>query len=90
MKPILMTVLSTCFGVLPTALAIAEGSEFRQPMAIVLIFGLLFGTTLSLLVIPSAYCIWDQVGNFFTSLGRRIFSRPNATGAPEPDGGVDS
>jgi HAE1 family hydrophobic/amphiphilic exporter-1 len=73
MKPILMTVASTVIGVLPTALALSEGAEQREPFAWVLVFGLIFGTTLSLLVIPASYCIWDQVANFFTRLGRRFF-----------------
>ena len=73
MKPILMTVGSTVIGVLPTALALSEGAEQREPFAWVLVFGLIFGTTLSLLVIPASYCIWDQVANFFSNLGRRLF-----------------
>jgi HAE1 family hydrophobic/amphiphilic exporter-1 len=81
MKPILMTVASTVIGVLPTALALSEGAEQREPFAWVLIFGLIFGTTLSLLVIPASYCIWDQVANFFSSLGRRLFGG----GEPEKD-----
>ena len=44
-----------------------------------LVFGLIFGTTLSLLVIPASYCIWDQVAKFFSDLGRRLF------GGGEPD-----
>ncbi len=73
MKPILMTVASTVIGVLPTALALSEGAEQRQPFAWVMVFGLIFGTTLSLLVIPASYCIWDQVANFFSDFGRRVF-----------------
>ncbi len=80
MRPILMTVASTVIGVLPTALALSEGAEQREPFAWVLVFGLIFGTTLSLLVIPASYCIWDQVANFFTNLGRRLFG-----GGTEPE-----
>ncbi|MGI5818311.1 MAG: efflux RND transporter permease subunit [Armatimonadota bacterium] len=73
MKPILMTVFSTVLGVLPTALALSEGAEWRAPFAWVLIFGLIFGTTLSLLVVPASYCIWDRVGRVASASFRTIF-----------------
>ncbi len=73
MRPILMTVLSTVLGVLPTALALSEGSEMREPFAWVLIFGLLFGTTLSLIVVPAAYCIWDRIGEVATNCFMAVF-----------------
>ncbi|MFP4249326.1 MAG: efflux RND transporter permease subunit [Armatimonadota bacterium] len=72
MKPVLMTVLSTILGVLPTALALSEGAEIREPFAWVLIFGLLFGTTLSLLVVPASYCIWDRVAEVATNCFRAL------------------
>jgi len=74
LKPILMTTIAASMGMLPTALAMSEGSEWRAPMAIVVIFGLLLSTGVSLLVVPATYCIWDQVGDFFTRLGTRLFA----------------
>ena len=79
LKPILMTTLAASMGMLPTALAMSEGSEWRAPMAVVVIFGLLLSTGVSLLVVPATYCIWDQVGGFFTGLGTRLFVRKNHT-----------
>lgn len=64
MKPVLMTTLSTSLAMLPTAIALNEGSEWRSPMAVAVIFGLLLATLLSLVVVPASYCIWDSVGNF--------------------------
>lgn len=73
MRPILMTTASTVLGILPTALARNEGSEWRSPMAWAVIGGLLLSTMLSLLVVPASYCIWDQVeifsGRFARGLG---------------------
>jgi hypothetical protein len=73
MRPILMTTASTVLGILPTALAKNEGSEWRSPMAWAVIGGLLLSTMLSLLVVPASYCIWDQVeifsGRFARGLG---------------------
>ncbi len=70
MKPVLMTTAATVMGMSPTALAVNEGSEWRSPMAWVVIFGLLVSTLISLLVVPSMYSIFDEIGNFFGRLGR--------------------
>ncbi len=71
MRPILMTTFAAVFGTLPTALALGRGSEFRQPMGITVIGGLLLGTVLTLLVIPAVYTIFDDVGQWLGSLGHR-------------------
>lgn len=55
LKPILMTTLTTVFGVLPLAIAHGEGSKMLQPLAVVIISGLLFSTLVSLLLIPIFY-----------------------------------
>lgn len=61
MRPILMTTFAAVFGTLPTALALGRGSEFRQPMGITVIGGLLLSTVLTLLIIPAVYTIFDDV-----------------------------
>jgi CzcA family heavy metal efflux pump len=55
LRPILMTTLSTVFGMLPLALGIGEGSEMLQPLAVTIVSGLLFSTLVSLVLIPSMY-----------------------------------
>jgi CzcA family heavy metal efflux pump len=55
LRPILMTTLSTVFGMLPLALGIGEGSEMLQPLAVTIVSGLLFSTLVSLILIPSMY-----------------------------------
>ena len=55
-RPILMTVLTTVLAMLTTALGIGDGSDMMRPMAITLIGGLVYGTILTLIVIP---CIYD-------------------------------
>jgi HAE1 family hydrophobic/amphiphilic exporter-1 len=62
MRPILMTTLTTIFGMLPVALRIGRASELRAPMAIVVIGGLLVSTLLTLVVIPVAYDWADRRG----------------------------
>jgi multidrug efflux pump len=56
-RPILMTSLATVFGILPIALALGAGSESRMSMGIAVVGGLLFGTFLTLFVIPVMYII---------------------------------
>ena len=53
--PILMTTITTVLGLLPMALGLGEGAELRTPMAVTVIGGLLIGTLLTLVVIPTVY-----------------------------------
>ncbi len=55
LRPILMTTITTVLGLLPMALGFGEGAELRTPMAITVIGGLMTGTLLTLLVIPTVY-----------------------------------
>ena len=55
LRPILMTTLTTVVGMFPLALALGEGSEMLQPLAITIVSGLLFSTLVSLLMIPAVY-----------------------------------
>lgn len=59
-RPILMTSATTILGMVPLSLAIGEGSEFQQPMAIAIIGGLISGTLLTLFVIPVVYSFFDK------------------------------
>ena len=54
-RPILMTSLSTILGIMPIALALGAGAESRKSMGIAIIGGLLFGSILTLYVIPAIY-----------------------------------
>ena len=55
LRPILMTTMTTILGLLPMALGLGEGAELRTPMAVTVIGGLLIGTLLTLVVIPTVY-----------------------------------
>ena len=55
LRPILMTSAAMVLGMLPTALGNGEGSEFRAPMAIAVIGGVISSTLLSLVVVPVFY-----------------------------------
>ena len=56
LRPILMTALTTILAMSTSAAGLGEGSEMMRPMAITLIGGLVYGTILTLIVIP---CIYD-------------------------------
>jgi hydrophobe/amphiphile efflux-1 (HAE1) family protein len=60
-RPILMTTLTTIFGMLPLAIGIGEGSEILQPLAITVIGGLIVGTFLTLMIIPGMYMLLSGV-----------------------------
>jgi len=56
-RPIVMTALATILGLLPMAFLGGEGAELRAPMAITVMDGLLVGTVLTLVVIPTIYLV---------------------------------
>ncbi|MFN2432083.1 MAG: efflux RND transporter permease subunit [Gemmatimonadota bacterium] len=60
LRPILMTSLSIMMGLAPIALALSEGSETRQPLAIAVIGGIFTSTLLTLFVIPVVYTLVDD------------------------------
>ncbi len=62
LRPILITALTTMFGLLPIALGIGEGAETRAPMAVAVIGGLLSSTLLTLVVIPVTYSLLESAG----------------------------
>ena len=55
LRPILMTSMAMILGMLPTATSNGDGSEFRAPMAIAVIGGVISSTLLSLVVVPVFY-----------------------------------
>ena len=84
MRPVLMTTVSTIFGMLPVALSTGDGSEWRNAMGVVSIGGLLTSTLLTLLVVPVAYTLFDDAGAFALRWFRRVRRRP--AGAPADSG----
>jgi hydrophobe/amphiphile efflux-1 (HAE1) family protein len=76
LRPILMTTFAMIFGMLPVALALGEGAEFRAPMGQAVIGGLITSTLLTLFIVPVVYSILDDLGNFrFSTVFNKIFKR---------------
>ncbi len=55
LRPILMTTLTTILALIPIAIGVGQGSELMQPLGIVVIGGLLIGTLVTLVLIPTIY-----------------------------------
>ena len=60
LRPILMTTLTTVISMSTLALGIGGGSAMMQPMAIVMIGGLIYGTLLTLIVVPCLYDVFNS------------------------------
>ncbi len=63
-RPIVMTTVAMAAGMLPTAMALEKGAEFRQPMAVAVIGGLITSTLLSLVLVPVVYEFVDDFENW--------------------------
>jgi len=70
-RPIIMTTIAMIGGMLPSAYGVGSGGEFRSPMAIAVIGGLMSSTLLSLVFVPAVFAVMDDIAK----LGWRIFSR---------------
>lgn len=60
LRPIAMTTLTTVLGLVPLSLALGEGAEVQQPLAISIMGGLSFSTLLTLYVIPCVYLLVNR------------------------------
>jgi Cu/Ag efflux pump CusA len=85
-RPIVMTTIAMAAGMTPSALAFGAGGEFRSPMAIAVIGGLIASTLLSLLFVPAFFTIMDDVGRVcWKVFSRVLFGRtPEKSEAPPP------
>jgi multidrug efflux pump len=57
LRPVLMTSLCTTFGAVPLLLATGAGAESRQPIGVVVVYGVLFSMLLTLFVVPTFYSL---------------------------------
>ena len=81
LRPILMTTFALIAGMLPVALGSGEGAQFRAPMGVAVIGGVVTSTLLTLLVIPTFYEILDDARAF---LARKLGFRRAQTTAEHP------
>ncbi len=75
-RPIVMTTIAMVAGMVPSALGVGDGGEFRAPMAIGVIGGLIVSTALSLVFVPSFYTVMDDLSAWAArQLGRLLTPR---------------
>jgi len=73
-RPIVMTTIAMAAGMMPSALAFGAGGEFRSPMALAVIGGLVFSTVLSLVFVPAMFMMMDDVGALFWRFGKKLLA----------------
>jgi multidrug efflux pump subunit AcrB len=75
-RPIVMTTIAMAAGMMPSAYGVGDGGEFRAPMAIAVIGGLIVSTVLSLVFVPSFYAVMDDLQKLVTWAFGRFLSKP--------------
>jgi multidrug efflux pump subunit AcrB len=78
-RPIIMTTVAMVAGMLPSALAYGAGGEFRSPMAIAVIGGLIISTALSLIFVPAMFTLMDDIAHLASRLGKRLVTSGQAS-----------
>ncbi|MEO8114073.1 MAG: efflux RND transporter permease subunit, partial [Phenylobacterium sp.] len=84
-RPIVMTTMAMMAGMLPTALALEKGAEFRQPMAVAVIGGLITSTMLSLVLVPVVYEFVDDFEQWLRPKLARLITPRTAAGELAPE-----
>jgi predicted RND superfamily exporter protein len=82
-RPIVMTTIAMIAGMMPSALAFGAGGEFRSPMALAVIGGLLFSTVLSLVFVPAMFMVMDDLGSLIWRFGKRLIVSSSDSGHGE-------
>jgi HAE1 family hydrophobic/amphiphilic exporter-1 len=84
LRPVLMTAVSTVLGMVPVAFGTGDGSEWRSPMGLVCIGGLVTSTLLTLLVVPVFYTLLAQGQEALSRAARRVglVRRPSRRSLP--------
>ncbi len=72
MRPVLMTQLATVFGMIPVAISVSQGAEFRNGMGVLMIGGILSSTLLTLFIVPVAYTLMADAYAGFGRFQTRI------------------
>jgi hydrophobe/amphiphile efflux-1 (HAE1) family protein len=83
-RPIVMTTVAMIAGMLPVAIGIGTDTSFRQPMAIAVIGGLVTSTALTLVIVPAAFTLVDDIERWLApKFGRVLVGQPQpAVGTP--------
>ena len=84
-RPIVMTTVAMVAGMMPVAIGIGGDASFRQPMAIAVIGGLITSTALTLVIVPAAFTLIDDIERWLAPrFGRVLTAQPPPDGASRP------
>ncbi|HEY7964336.1 MAG: efflux RND transporter permease subunit [Steroidobacterales bacterium] len=82
-RPIVMTTVAMVAGMMPVAIGIGGDASFRQPMAIAVIGGLITSTALTLVIVPAAFTLIDDIERWLAPrFGRVLTAQPPPAGRP--------
>ena len=88
-RPILLTSLTTFFGLAPMILETSVQARFLIPMAVSLGFGVLAGTFIMLLIIPCGYLVLEDARRTVGNFGARLRGNPTIPPPGPPQSGLD-
>ncbi|MGH8266381.1 MAG: efflux RND transporter permease subunit, partial [Steroidobacteraceae bacterium] len=87
-RPIVMTTVAMVAGMMPVALGLGGDTAFRQPMAIAVIGGLITSTALTLVIVPAAFTLVDDIERWLAPRVGRVLvpqpAPPGPTSHPRP------
>jgi hydrophobic/amphiphilic exporter-1 (mainly G- bacteria), HAE1 family len=81
-RPIVMTTVAMVAGMLPVAMGWGGDSDFRSPMAIAVIGGLVTSTLLTLVIVPAVFTIFDDIERWIAPKAGKLLAEP-ATHTPD-------
>ena len=82
-RPIVMTTVAMVAGMLPVALGFGGDTAFREPMAIAVIGGLITSTGLTLVIVPAAFSVIDDIERWLgPKFGRVLMAQPPTARRP--------
>ena len=80
-RPIVMTTVAMVAGMLPVALGWGGDSDFRSPMAIAVIGGLVTSTLLTLVIVPAVFTVFDDIERWMGPKAAKLLADPVAGAA---------
>src|SRR5579859_4212975 len=83
-RPIIMTTIAMVAGMAPIAAGFGNNAEFQQPMAMAVIGGLIASTLLSLVFVPVAFTVADDIQQWLAPMFGRIVTPKEAAAVKEP------
>ena len=84
-RPIVMTTVAMVAGMLPVAIGWGGDSDFRGPMAIAVIGGLITSTALTLVIVPAVFTVLDDIERWIAPKAGRLLASSPKLPEPEPE-----